>query len=163
MNSLSHITLVSVVVAVLSISCDQLAIRFEGLPTPIGTQDEVRFDPRIVGVWRSADSDDPGELKITSPNLQTYDVEMTDEDGIQRGRAVAVEISGIRLLNLQVEGVEGYLPIFYRLDAPNRLEFLAFTTDEDVPEVEVEQFIRQHIHDSRFFEEVGCFERVSLW
>ena len=57
----------------------------------------------------------------------------------------------------------GYFPIAYKLDTPDRLEFLAFKTDDNISEVEPDQFIRENILNPESFEDSVLFERVSLW
>ena len=167
---LSIAALCILVIGVQGCDGEEWDFEFTGYPVSIGDPSQKLYDPAIIGVWerRDEDSDSVASLVIETSDMQTYQISLYEnrESEPTRGVAFAVEVSGIRFLNMQLDDIRGFF--FLRYDAHSS-EQLTLWWVEEAPDEEpitatdLLAWIAQRVYDEELYAEPEHYTRVALW
>ena len=149
----------------------------EGAKAPLGAEDEVALDSRLIGTWIGLDDDgDESSLTISALNESEYELALKDSNSddaeTMRMRAFASSIDGIQIANItclicEKDEEEEWFFFAFELESDDVL--VATALDDDVynkglkdltSSTEIRAYVTAHIKDSSFFEdESGRFHR----
>ena len=155
--------------------CDDVAWNFEiqGYPVSIGGPDRRIYDPAIIGVWerKNEDSDSVASLVIETNDMQTYQVAIYEDTNSEpaKGEAFAVEVDGVRFLNMRLDDIPGFLFLRYAAHSDNLTVWGFEEAPDEVPDEapntaeDLLAWITLRVHDEEFYAEPENYTRVELW